>query len=176
MLPERHPICSSRSRGRLNFLDVSLFRHCRGPAPGVCRPHASPVRRHPPSPLRAPRIARETGRPDPAASDQSRALPWGARPSRPLARPCGRRRCLTPDVAPPTGPTRSSDRRREDEAYAGELLGWMPDGYLQRARVGALYALAADYLARADSVEVGLIGSGWQARGANSWIALRAKH
>jgi ornithine cyclodeaminase/alanine dehydrogenase-like protein (mu-crystallin family) len=47
----------------------------------------------------------------------------------------------------------------------GELLGWMPDGYLQRARVGALYALAADYLARVDSVEVGLIGSGWQAGG-----------
>ena len=47
----------------------------------------------------------------------------------------------------------------------GELLGWMPDGYLQRTRVGALYALAADYLARADSVEVGLIGSGWQAGG-----------
>ena len=47
----------------------------------------------------------------------------------------------------------------------GELLGWMPDGYLQRARVGALYALAADYLARPDAEEVGLIGSGWQAGG-----------
>lgn len=47
----------------------------------------------------------------------------------------------------------------------GELLGWMPDGYLQRTRVGALYALAADYLARFDSVNVGLIGSGWQAGG-----------
>ena len=47
----------------------------------------------------------------------------------------------------------------------GELLGWMPDGYLQRIRVGALYALAADYLARADSTDVGLIGSGWQAGG-----------
>jgi ornithine cyclodeaminase/alanine dehydrogenase-like protein (mu-crystallin family) len=47
----------------------------------------------------------------------------------------------------------------------GELLGWMPDGYLQRTRVGALYALAADYLARFDSKEVGLIGSGWQAGG-----------
>ena len=45
----------------------------------------------------------------------------------------------------------------------GELLGWMPDGYLQRIRVGALYALAADYLARFDSTDVGLIGSGWQA-------------
>ncbi|HVO92749.1 MAG TPA: hypothetical protein VMT22_07905, partial [Terriglobales bacterium] len=47
----------------------------------------------------------------------------------------------------------------------GELLGWMPDGYLQRTRVGALYALAADYLARPDCEEVGLIGSGWQAGG-----------
>ena len=47
----------------------------------------------------------------------------------------------------------------------GQLLGWLPDGYLQRTRVGALYALAADYLARSDSVEVGLIGTGWQAGG-----------
>jgi alanine dehydrogenase len=47
----------------------------------------------------------------------------------------------------------------------GELLGWMPDGYLQRTRVGALYALAADYLARSDAKDVGLIGSGWQAGG-----------
>jgi ornithine cyclodeaminase/alanine dehydrogenase-like protein (mu-crystallin family) len=50
-------------------------------------------------------------------------------------------------------------------AETGELLGWMPDGYLQRTRVGALYALAADYLARPDAEEVGLIGSGWQAGG-----------
>lgn len=47
----------------------------------------------------------------------------------------------------------------------GELLGWMSDGYLQRTRVGALYALAADCLARPDAAEVGLIGSGWQAGG-----------
>jgi len=47
----------------------------------------------------------------------------------------------------------------------GELLGWMPDGYLQRTRVGALYALAANYLARPNAEEVGLIGSGWQAGG-----------
>ena len=47
----------------------------------------------------------------------------------------------------------------------GELLGWMPDGYLQRTRVGALYALAADYLSRSDATDVGLIGSGWQAGG-----------
>lgn len=50
-------------------------------------------------------------------------------------------------------------------AATGELLGWMPDGYLQRTRVGALYALAADYLSRSDSTDVGLIGSGWQAGG-----------
>jgi alanine dehydrogenase len=47
----------------------------------------------------------------------------------------------------------------------GELLGWMPDGYLQRTRVGALYALAGDYLARSDATDIGLIGSGWQAGG-----------
>ena len=47
----------------------------------------------------------------------------------------------------------------------GELLGWMPDGYLQRTRVSALYALAADYLARPGAEEMGLIGSGWQAGG-----------
>lgn len=47
----------------------------------------------------------------------------------------------------------------------GELLGWMPDGYLQRTRVGALYAVAADLLARPDATDVGLIGSGWQAGG-----------
>ena len=47
----------------------------------------------------------------------------------------------------------------------GELLGWMPDGYLQRTRVGALYALAAGNLSRSDSTQVGLIGSGWQAGG-----------
>ena len=40
----------------------------------------------------------------------------------------------------------------------------MPDGYLQRTRVGALYAIAADYLARLDAEEL-VIGSGWQAGG-----------
>jgi ornithine cyclodeaminase/alanine dehydrogenase-like protein (mu-crystallin family) len=50
----------------------------------------------------------------------------------------------------------------------------MPDGYLQRTRVGALYALAADYLARRDAVEVGLIGSGWQASG--QILGLRCLH
>ena len=39
----------------------------------------------------------------------------------------------------------------------------MPDGYLQRMRVGATSALAARYLARSESATVGLIGTGWQA-------------
>jgi ornithine cyclodeaminase/alanine dehydrogenase-like protein (mu-crystallin family) len=51
------------------------------------------------------------------------------------------------------------------DTNTGEFIGLMPDGYLQRTRVGALYSLAADYLARADAREVGLIGSGWQAGG-----------
>jgi ornithine cyclodeaminase/alanine dehydrogenase-like protein (mu-crystallin family) len=51
------------------------------------------------------------------------------------------------------------------DTATGALLGIMPDGYLQRTRVGALYALAADYLARRDATRVGLIGSGWQAGG-----------
>src|SRR5690348_18057572 len=37
------------------------------------------------------------------------------------------------------------------------------DGYLQRVRVGATSALAADRLARRDAHVVGLIGAGWQA-------------
>lgn len=37
------------------------------------------------------------------------------------------------------------------------------DGYLQRVRVGATSALAADRLARRDAQTVGLIGAGWQA-------------
>lgn len=51
------------------------------------------------------------------------------------------------------------------DTTTGEFVGLMPDGYLQRTRVGALYSLAADYLARSGSREVGLIGSGWQAGG-----------
>jgi alanine dehydrogenase len=45
----------------------------------------------------------------------------------------------------------------------GELLAIMPDGIIQRLRVGAASALAADRLARADASTVGLIGSGNQA-------------
>lgn len=44
-----------------------------------------------------------------------------------------------------------------------EPLAILPDGVLQRMRVGATNGLAAKYLARADARTVGLIGSGWQA-------------
>ncbi len=45
----------------------------------------------------------------------------------------------------------------------GELLAILPDGIIQRLRVGAASALAADRLARADARTVGLIGAGAQA-------------
>ncbi len=45
----------------------------------------------------------------------------------------------------------------------GELLAIIPDGIIQRLRVGASSALAADRLARANASTLGLIGSGNQA-------------
>jgi alanine dehydrogenase len=42
-------------------------------------------------------------------------------------------------------------------------LAILHDGYLQRMRVGATSALAADRLARPDARVVGLVGAGWQA-------------
>jgi len=45
----------------------------------------------------------------------------------------------------------------------GELLAIMPDGIIQRLRVGASSALAANRLAREDASVVGLIGAGNQA-------------
>jgi alanine dehydrogenase len=45
----------------------------------------------------------------------------------------------------------------------GEPLAIIPDGVLQRMRVGAASAIGAKYLARADARTVGLIGAGWQA-------------
>lgn len=80
-----------------------------------------------------------------------------------------------------TWPTRSGNARREKLPRAaggrwvgvvllfsietGEPLAILPDGYLQRLRVGATNAIAADRLARADARTVGLLGSGWQAGG-----------
>ena len=45
----------------------------------------------------------------------------------------------------------------------GEPLAIMPDGVMQRARVGATNALAAKYLARGDADTLAVLGSGWQA-------------
>src|SRR5258706_989232 len=45
----------------------------------------------------------------------------------------------------------------------GEPLAIFPDGVIQRMRVGAANALGAKYLARHDSRDVGILGSGWQA-------------
>src|SRR5580765_2734213 len=47
----------------------------------------------------------------------------------------------------------------------GEPLAILPDGVVQRMRVGAISGLAAKYLARADAGEVALLGTGWLAGG-----------
>jgi alanine dehydrogenase len=47
----------------------------------------------------------------------------------------------------------------------GEPLAVFPDRVIQRLRVGATNALAAQYLAKPSACTVGLIGSGWQAGG-----------
>jgi alanine dehydrogenase len=47
----------------------------------------------------------------------------------------------------------------------GELLALLPDGVIQRTRVGVASALGTRYLARRDARRVGLIGAGWQAGG-----------
>ena len=48
-------------------------------------------------------------------------------------------------------------------SHDGAPLAIMPDGVLQRARVGATNALAAKYLAREEAEVLAVLGSGWQA-------------
>jgi alanine dehydrogenase len=45
----------------------------------------------------------------------------------------------------------------------GEPLAILPDGVLQRMRVGAANGLGIKHLAREDATRVGILGSGWQA-------------
>jgi len=45
----------------------------------------------------------------------------------------------------------------------GEPLAILPDGVMQRMRVGAANGLGIKHLARADAQTVGILGSGWQA-------------
>jgi alanine dehydrogenase len=45
----------------------------------------------------------------------------------------------------------------------GEPLAILPDGVMQRMRVGAANGLGVKYLAREDACSVGILGSGWQA-------------
>src|SRR6185295_8407148 len=48
-------------------------------------------------------------------------------------------------------------------SQTGEPLAIMPDGVMQRIRVGAANGLGVKYLARPDASVVGILGSGWQA-------------
>jgi alanine dehydrogenase len=48
--------------------------------------------------------------------------------------------------------------------HTGELLALMPDGLIQGMRVGGTYGLALKYLSRENASDLGLLGSGWQAR------------
>jgi alanine dehydrogenase len=45
----------------------------------------------------------------------------------------------------------------------GEPLAILPDGVMQRMRVGGTSGLGVKYMARADAKTVGLLGAGWQA-------------
>jgi ornithine cyclodeaminase/alanine dehydrogenase-like protein (mu-crystallin family) len=47
----------------------------------------------------------------------------------------------------------------------GEFLAMMPDGVVQRNRVGATNGLGVKYMARKDAAAYGLFGTGWQAGG-----------
>src|SRR4029077_6714694 len=48
-------------------------------------------------------------------------------------------------------------------SHTGEPLAIMPDGVMQRIRVGAANGLGVKYLARKNANSVGILGSGWQA-------------
>src|SRR5580704_7712179 len=48
-------------------------------------------------------------------------------------------------------------------SHTGEPLAIMPDGVMQRIRVGAANGLGIKYLARQNASSVGILGSGWQA-------------
>src|SRR5712692_5562284 len=48
----------------------------------------------------------------------------------------------------------------------GELLAMMPQGYVQWLRVAAVGALGTKYMARAEATTLGVLGSGWHAKGA----------
>ena len=75
----------------------------------------------------------------------------------------------------PSGPRRVKVPAAPDGRYVGlvllfstdtgEPLAILPDGVVQRMRVGAISGLAAKYLARSDAREVALLGTGWQAGG-----------
>src|SRR5262249_48688638 len=78
-----------------------------------------------------------------------------------------------------TWPKRGNAMRREKVAAApnnryvglvllfsvenGEPLAILPDGVIQRIRVGAANGIAIKHLARAKAKRIGLLGSGWQA-------------
>lgn len=49
------------------------------------------------------------------------------------------------------------------DTETGELVAIMPDGFIQKMRVGATSGVAARCMARRDASVVGILGSGWQA-------------
>src|SRR2546425_9104539 len=86
---------------------------------------------------------------------------------------------ITSDII--TWPRRGNTMRREKVAAApnnryvglvllfsvenGEPLAILPDGVMQRMRVGAANGLGIKHLARNNAKSVGILGSGWQAGG-----------